>query len=53
MFRVYFPYADFGLYMPHLADMTEAKLSSYIRRMTTAQTPEEVFAEDDVPPQAG
>jgi hypothetical protein len=48
MFRVYFPYADFGLYMPHLADMTEAKLSSYIRRMTTAKTPEEVFADDDL-----
>jgi hypothetical protein len=26
--------------------MTEAKLSSYIRRMTTAKTPEEVFADD-------
>jgi hypothetical protein len=27
--------------------MTEVKLTGYIRRMTTAKTPEEVFADDE------
>jgi uncharacterized protein YoaH (UPF0181 family) len=47
MFNIYFPTADFSQYLSKLSDMTETKLTGYIRRMTTAQTPEEVFADDD------
>ena len=49
MFSIYFPTADFSQYLTKLSDMTEAKLTGYIRRMTTAKTPEEVFAEEDSP----
>jgi predicted transposase YdaD len=47
MFSIYFPTADFSQYLTKLSDMTEVKLTGYIRRMTTAKTPEEVFADDE------